>query len=70
MTGTRIPATRGVLAARIALVAVGVVGLVVGALVLLDSQRTHQASASPSSCCSRSSCTTRSCRPSSSSRAC
>jgi hypothetical protein len=45
MPGTRsvpAPASRGVLAARIALVAVGVVGLAVGALVLLDSQRTDQ----------------------------
>ncbi|WP_052129243.1 hypothetical protein [Clavibacter michiganensis] len=36
------PASRGVRAARIALVAGGVVGLVVGALVLLDSQRPDQ----------------------------
>ncbi|KZC95581.1 MULTISPECIES: hypothetical protein [Clavibacter] len=45
MTGTRTvpaPASRGVLAARIALVAVGVAGLVLGALVLLDSQRPDQ----------------------------
>jgi hypothetical protein len=36
------PGTRRILAARVALVAVGVVGLAVGALVLLDSQRTDQ----------------------------
>jgi hypothetical protein len=43
MPGTRsVPISRGVRAARVALVAVGVVGLVVGALVLLDSQRPDQ----------------------------
>jgi hypothetical protein len=36
------PGTRRILAARVALVAVGVIGLAVGALVLLDSQRTDQ----------------------------
>jgi hypothetical protein len=43
MPATRsVPISRGVRAARAALVAVGVVGLVVGALVLLDSQRPDQ----------------------------
>jgi hypothetical protein len=43
MPGTRsVPISRGVRAARVALVAVGVVGLVVGARVLLDSQRPDQ----------------------------